>query len=140
MEEQNKVTPRWPKTAITDIGTALLPEFAGGCILEITAAYGSASAGGNPMELQELPDGCAHLLTIESVTWTDNSVRACIQVTSLGNPDSYMMDMMGLYAIARDPAEQRGPGEPGVGMWDDKLLMVIEDTEDERGRKGVARV
>lgn len=48
--------------------------------------------------------------------------------------------MMGLYAIARDPAEQREPGEPGVGVWDDKLLMVIEDTEDERGRKGVERV
>ena len=137
MEEQNKVTPRWSKTAVTDIGTALLAEFAAGRVLEITAAYGSASAGGNPMELQELPDGRAHPLTIESVTRTDNSVTACIQVTSLGNPAPYRMDMIGLYAIARDPAEQWEPGEPGVGLRDDKLLMVIEDTEDEQGRKGV---
>ena len=27
MEEQNKVTQRWSKTAVTDIGTALLAEF-----------------------------------------------------------------------------------------------------------------
>ena len=38
MEEQNKVTQRWSKTAVTDIGTAMLAEFAAGRILEITAA------------------------------------------------------------------------------------------------------
>ena len=85
MEEQNKVTPRWSKTAVTDTGTALLAEFAAGRILEITAAYGSASAGESLAELEELPDGRAHPLTIESVTRADNSVTACIQVTSLGN-------------------------------------------------------
>ena len=68
MEEQNKVTQRWSKTAVTDIGTAMLAEFAAGRILEITAAYGSAGTGGNLTELAELPDGRAHPLTIESVT------------------------------------------------------------------------
>lgn len=137
MEEQNKVTPRWSKTAVTDTGTALLAEFAAGRILDITAAYGSASAGESLAELEELPDGRAHPLTIESVTRTDNSVTACIQVTSLGNPTPYRMDLVGLYAATRDPGEQREPGEPGGGIWGDKLLMVIEDTEDEQGRKGV---
>ena len=137
MEKQNKVTTRWSKTEVTDIGTALLAEFAAGRILEITAAYGSASAGENLMELKELPDGRAHPLTIESVTRTDNSVTACIQVTSVGNPAPYKMDMVGLYAVARDPAEKRELGEPDGGLRDDKLLMVIKDTEDERGSKGV---
>lgn len=136
MEELNKATPRWSKTAVTDTGTALLAEFAAGRILEITAAYGSASAGEGLAELKELPDGRAHPLTIESVTRTDNNVTACIQVTSLGNPFPYRMDMVGLYAATRDPGERREPGEPG-GLWGDKLLMVIEDTEDEQGRKGV---
>ena len=137
MEEQNKVTQRWSKTAVTDIGTAMLAEFAAGRILEITAAYGSAGTGGNLTELAELPDGRAHPLTIESVTRTDNNVTACIQVTSLGNPEAYKMDLIGLYAVTKDPGEQREPGEPGGGMWGDRLLMVIEDTEDEQGRKGV---
>lgn len=137
MEEQTKVTQRWSKTAVTDTGTAMLAEFAAGRVLEITAAYGSASDGGNPVELQELPDGRAHPLTIESVTRTDNNVTACIQVTSLGNQNPYKMDMIGLYAITRDPAEQREPEVPGGGLMDSKLLMVIEDTEDEQGRKGV---
>lgn len=136
MEELNKVTPRWSRTAVTDIGTAMLAEFAAGRILEITAAYGSASAGGELAELGELPDGRAHPLTIESVTRTDNSVTACIQVTSMGNLTPYRMDLVGLYAATRDPGEQREPGEPG-GIMGDKLLMVIEDTEDEQGRKGV---
>lgn len=137
MEEKNKVTQRWSKTAVTDTGTAMLAEFAAGRILEITAAYGSVSAGENLAELNELPDGRAHPLTIESVTRTDNSVTACIQVTSLGNQNPYKLDAVGLYAITRDPAEQREPGEPGGGLFGDKLLMVIEDTEDEQGRKGV---
>ena len=137
MEEKNKATQRWSKTAVTDTGTAMLAEFAAGRILEITAAYGSISAGENLAELNELPDGRSHPLTIESVTRTDNSVTACIQVTSLGNQNPYKLDAVGLYAITRDPAEQREPGEPGGGLFGDKLLMVIEDTEDEQGRKGV---
>ena len=32
--EENKATPRWSKTAVTDIGTALLAEFAAGRILD----------------------------------------------------------------------------------------------------------
>lgn len=32
MEKQNKVTTRWSKTEVTDIGTALLAEFAAGRI------------------------------------------------------------------------------------------------------------
>ena len=139
MEEKNKATQRWSKTAVTDTGTAMLAEFAAGRILEITAAYGSISAGENLAELNELPDGRIHPLTIESVTRTDNSVTACIQVTSLGNQNPYKLDAVGLYAITRDPAEQREPGEPGGGLFGDKLLMVIEDTEDEQGRKGVTR-
>lgn len=67
MEEKNKATQRWSKTAVTDTGTAMLAEFAAGRILEITAAYGSISAGENLAELNELPDGRIHPLTIESV-------------------------------------------------------------------------
>ena len=136
--EENKATPRWSKTAVTDIGTALLAEFAAGRILNITAAYGSVGADDNLIELEELPDGRAHPLTIESVTRTDNSVTACIQVTSLGNPAPYKMDRIGLYAITKDPGETQEPDGPGGGvLLDDKLLMVVEDTEDEQGRKGV---
>lgn len=136
--EENKATPRWSKTAVTDIGTALLAEFAAGRILNITAAYGSVGADDNLIELEELPDGRAHPLTIESVTRTDNSVTACIQVTSLGNPSPYKMDRIGLYAVTKDPGETQEPDDPGGGvLLDDKLLMVVEDTEDEQGRKGV---
>lgn len=136
--EENKVTPRWSKAVVTDIGTAMLAEYAAGRILDITAAYGSIGADDNLIELKELPDGRAHPLTIESVTRADNSVTACIQVTSLGNSTPYKMERVGLYAITKDPGEAQEPDVPGGGaLLDDKLLMVIEDTEDEQGRKGV---
>lgn len=136
--EENKVTPRWSKAVVTDTGTAMLAEYAAGRILDITAAYGSIGADDNLIELKELPDGRAHPLTIESVTRTDSSVTACIQVTSLGNSTPYKMERIGLYAITKDPGETQEPDVPGGGaLLDDKLLMVIEDTEDEQGRKGV---
>lgn len=136
--EENKVTPRWSKAVVTDIGTAMLAEYAAGRILNITAAYGSIGADDNLIELKELPDGRAHPLTIESVTRTDSSVTACIQVTSLGNSTPYKMERIGLYAITKDPGETQVPDVPGGGaLLDDKLLMVVEDTEDEQGRKGV---
>ena len=136
--EENKVTPRWSKAVVTDIGTAMLAEYAAGRILDITAAYGSIGADDNLIELKELPDGRAHPLTIESVTRTDSSVTACIQVTSLGNSTPYKMERIGLYAITKDPGETQEPDVPGGGaLLDDKLLMVVEDTEDEQGRKGV---
>ena len=137
MAEETKIV-RWSNTAVTDIGTSLLADYAAGRILDITSAYGSiCGPEDDPVTLEELPDGRIHPLTIESVTRADNSVTACIQVTSLGNPTPYRMDLVGLYAATRDPGEQREPGEPGGGIWGDKLLMVIEDTEDEQGRKGV---
>ena len=109
MEEQTKVTQRWSKTAVTDTGTAMLAEFAAGRVLEITAAYGSASDGGNPVELQELPDGRAHPLTIESVTKTNNNVTVCVQVTSLGNDNPYKLERIGLFAVSRDPGAPKEP-------------------------------
>ncbi len=131
MEEQSKTT-RWSKTAVTDAGTSLLTEFAAGRLLTITSAFGSVSdPGGDLVELTELPDGRAHPLTIESVTRTDNNVTACIQVTSIGNPEPYKLEQIGIFAAAG------GADGPGSIVAGEKLLMVIEDTEDERGGKGV---
>ena len=83
------------------------------------------------MELTELPDGRAHPLTIESVTRTDEGVTVCIQVTSLGNPEPYKLERIGIFAAAGGDGEMEGL----IGR--DKLLMVIEDVEDENGSKGV---
>ncbi len=131
MAEQSKTT-RWSKTAVTDAGTSLLTEFAAGRLLTITSAFGSVSdPGGDLVELTELPDGRAHPLTIESVTRTDNNVTACIQVTSIGNPEPYKLEQIGIFAAAG------GADGPGSIVAGEKLLMVIEDTEDERGGKGV---
>ncbi len=131
MAEQSKTT-RWSKTAVTDAGTSLLTEFAAGRLLTITSAFGSVSdPGGNLVELTELPDGRAHPLTIESVTRNDDSVTVCIQVTSIGNPEPYKLEQIGIFAAAG------GADGPGSIVAGEKLLMVIEDTEDERGGKGV---
>ena len=131
MAEQSKTT-RWSKTAVTDAGTSLLTEFAAGRLLTITSAFGSVSdPGGNLVELTELPDGREHPLTIESVTRTDENVTVCIQVTSIGNPEPYKLEQIGIFAAAGDANGMEGH----VGG--EKLLMVIEDTEDERGGKGV---
>ena len=131
MAEQSKTT-RWSKTAVTDAGTSLLTEFAAGRLLTITSAFGSVSdPGGNLVELTELPDGREHPLTIESVTRTDENVTVCIQVTSIGNPEPYKLEQIGIFAAAGDANGMEGH----VGV--EKLLMVIEDTEDERGGKGV---
>ena len=132
MAEQSKTT-RWSKTAVTDAGTSLLTEFAAGRLLTITSAFGSVSdPGGNLVELTELPDGREHPLTIESVTRTDENVTVCIQVTSIGNPEPYKLEQIGIFAAAGDANGMEGH----VGG--EKLLMVIEDTEDERGGKGVS--
>lgn len=134
MAEQSK-TKRWSNTAVTDSGNDLLTEFAAGKILKITGAYGFAGTHGEDLtELSELPDGREHPLTIESVVKTDNSVSVCIQVTSIGNPEPYKMEAIGITAAARDPGDE---DDSGAGLWDDKLLMVIEDTEDENGSRGV---
>ena len=134
MAEQSK-TKRWSNTVVTDSGNDLLTEFAAGKILKITGAYGSGGMHSEDLtELSELPDGREHPLTIESVVKTDNSVSVCIQVTSIGNPEPYKMERIGIYAIARDPGE---PDDSEERIWDDKLLMVIEDAEDENGSKGV---
>ena len=128
MDGKNK---RWSEAVVTDVGTELLTEFAAGRLLKITSAYGSVSGEEEDLtKLTELPDGRSHPLTIESVTRTDESVTACIQVTSLGNPAPYKLDWIGLFAQALDPETPEPGGE-------DKLLMVIADTEDEQGRKGV---
>ena len=131
MAEQSKTT-RWSKTAVTDAGTSLLTEFAAGRLLTITSAFGSVSdPGGDLVELTELPDGREHPLTIESVTRNDDSVTVCIQVTSIGNPEPYKLEQIGIFAAAGGANGMEGH----VGG--EKLLMVIEDTEDERGGKGV---
>ena len=121
---------RWAKTAVTDVGTDLLTEFAAGRLLTITSAYGSVSRPGEELaEMTELPDGRTHPLNIESVTKTDKDVTVCVQVSSLGNPEAYKLEQIGIFAKASSGAEP-GPGE-------DKLLMVVEDEEDETGGKGV---
>lgn len=135
MAEQNKLT-RWSKTAVTDVGTQLLTEYAAGRLLDITSAFGSISTpGDNLFELEELADGRAHPLTIESVTRTKNSVTVCVQVTSLGNDDPYKLERVGICAVARDPGEPAPPA--GTPIRNDKLLMVVEDEADENGSKGV---
>lgn len=134
MAEQSK-TKRWSNTVVTDSGNDLLTEFAAGKILKITGAYGFAGMHGEDLtELSELPDGREHPLTIESVVKTDNSVSVCIQVTSIGNPEPYKMEAIGITAAARDPGEADDDEDM---PWDDKLLMVIEDPEDEKGSQGV---
>ena len=131
MAEQSKTT-RWSKTAVTDAGTSLLAEFAAGRILTITGAFGSSGGDSeNLAELTELPDGRLHPLTIESVTKNDSSVTICIQVSSIGNPTPYKLDRIGIFATAGDLGEPEGLED------ESKLLMVIEDTEDEKGRRGV---
>ena len=124
MAEETKIV-RWSNTAVTDIGTSLLADYGAGRVLDITSAYGSiCEPGDDPVTLEDLPDGRAHPLTIESVTKTNNNVTVCVQVTSLG-----------LFAVSRDPG---APKEPeGVPVRNDKLLVVVEDTEDENGSKGV---
>ena len=135
MAEQSKLT-RWSKTAVTDIGTQLLTEYAAGRLLDITSAFGSISTpGDNLFELEELADGRTHPLTIESVTRTKNSVTVCVQVTSLGNDEPYKLERVGIYAVARDPGEPTPPD--GTIVRGDKLLMVVEDEADENGSKGV---
>ncbi len=135
MAEEKKLV-RWSKTAVTDIGTQLLTEYAAGRLLDITSAFGSISTpGDNLFELEELEDGRTHPLTIESVTKTENSVTVCVQVTSLGNDDPYKLDRVGIYAVARDPGAPKPPA--GTVIQNDKLLMVVEDEADENGSKGV---
>ena len=135
MPEEKKIV-RWSKTAVTDIGTSLLADYAAGRILDITSAYGSVCGPGDDLiTMEELADGRAHPLTIESVTKTDNSVIACIQVTSLGNDIPYKLERIGVFAVSRDPGEPKPPA--GTPVRNDKLLMVVEDVEDENGSKGV---
>ena len=135
MPEEKKIV-RWSKTAVTDIGTSLLADYAAGRILEITSAYGSLCGPGDDLiTMEELADGRAHPLTIESVTKTDSSVIACIQVTSLGNDVPYKLERIGVFALSRDPGEPKPPA--GIPVRNDKLLMVVEDVEDENGSKGV---
>ena len=135
MAEEKKLV-RWSKTAVTDVGTELLTEYAAGRLLDITSAFGSVSTpGDNLFELEDLADGRAHPLTIESVTRTKNSVTVCVQVTSLGNDEPYKLDRVGIYAVARDPGAPKPPA--GTVIQNDKLLMVVEDEADENGSKGV---
>ena len=135
MAEEKKLV-RWSKTAVTDAGTELLTEYAAGRLLDITSAFGSISTPeDNLFELEELEDGRAHPLTIESVTKTKNSVTVCVQVTSLGNDEPYKLERVGIYAVARDPGEPKPPD--GTIVRGDKLLAVVEDEEDENGSKGV---
>ena len=135
MAEEKKLV-RWSKTAVTDVGTELLTEYAAGRLLDITSAFGSVSTpGDNLFELEDLADGRAHPLTIESVTRTKNSVTVCVQVTSLGNDEPYKLERVGIYAVARDPGEPTPPA--GTIVRNDKLLMVVEDEADENGSKGV---
>ncbi len=135
MPEEKKIV-RWSKTAVTDIGTSLLADYAAGRILDITSAYGSVCGPGDDLiTMEELADGRTHPLTIESVTKTDNSVIACIQVTSLGNDIPYKLERIGVFAVSRDPGEPKPPA--GTPVRNDKLLMVVEDVEDENGSKGV---
>ena len=130
MAEQNKT--RWSKTTVTDDGVGLLTEFAAGRLLTITSAFGSVSdPGGNLVELTELPDGREHPLTIESVTKSDDGVTVCIQITSVGNQTAYKLEQIGIFAAVGDDAGQGGSAA------NEKLLMVIEDVEDENGGKGV---
>ena len=135
MAEETKIV-RWSNTAVTDIGTSLLADYGAGRVLDITSAYGSiCEPGDDPVTLEDLPDGRAHPLTIESVTKTNNNVTVCVQVTSLGNDNPYKLERIGLFAVSRDPG---APKEPeGVPVRNDKLLVVVEDTEDENGSKGV---
>ena len=131
MAEQNKTT-RWSKTTVTDEGINLLTEFAAGRLLTITSAYGSVcGTGENLAELTGLPDGKTHPLTIESVTKSDDGVTVCIQVTSVGNQTAYKLEQVGIFAAAGDDAGNGGSAD------NEKLLMVIEDVEDENGSKGV---
>ena len=136
MAEETKIV-RWSNTAVTDIGTSLLADYGAGRVLDITSAYGSiCEPGDDPVTLEDLPDGRAHPLTIESVTKTNNNVTVCVQVTSLGNDNPYKLERIGLFAVSRDPG---APKEPeGVPVRNDKLLVVVEDTEDENGSKGVS--
>ena len=135
MAEETKIT-RWSNTAVTDTGTSLLADYAAGRVLDITSAYGSiCGPEDDPVTLEDLPDGRAHPLTIESVTKTENNVTVCVQVTSLGNDEPYKLERIGLFAISRDPGEPKNP--EGVPIRNDKLLVVVEDTEDENGSKGV---
>ncbi len=134
--KENKVV-RWSKTAVTNDGTSLLTEFAAGRILDITSAYGSICGPEEDLfDLHELADGKAHPLTIESVIRTAESVTATIQVTSLGNQAPYKLERIGIYAVARDPGEPKDDAGGGA-IQDEKMLMVVEDTEDENGSKGV---
>ena len=135
MAEEKKLV-RWSKTAVTDVGTQLLTEYAAGRLLDITNAFGSIGVPGDDLfELEDLTDGRAHPLTIESVTKTKNSVTVCVQVTSLGNDEPYKLERVGIYAVARDPGEPKPPA--GTIIRNDKLLAVVEDEEDENGSKGV---
>ena len=110
MAEEKKLV-RWSKTAVTDIGTQLLTEYAAGRLLDITSAFGSISTpGDNLFELEELADGRTHPLTIESVTRTKNSVTVCVQVTSLGNDEPYKLERVGIYAEFMDCAFLVYPG------------------------------
>ena len=135
MAEETKIV-RWSNTAVTDIGTSLLADYAAGRILDITSAYGSiCGPEDDPVTLEELPDGRIHPLTIESVTKSENNVTVCVQVTSIGNDEPYKLERIGLYAVSKDPGEPKRP--EGVPVRNDKLLVVVEDTEDENGSKGV---
>lgn len=137
MEGEKKLV-RWSKTAVTNAGTAMLAEYAAGRILNITSAFGSIGGDDDLTELEELADGRAHPLTIESVTRNDSSVTACIQVTSLGNETPYKLERIGLFAITKDPGELEKPDDPDGGIIrEDKMLVVVEDVEDEHGSKGV---
>ena len=46
MAEEKKLV-RWSKTAVTDVGTELLTEYAAGRLLDITSAFGSVSTPGD---------------------------------------------------------------------------------------------
>ena len=130
MAGQNKAA-RWSKTVVTDAGTELLTEFAAGRSLHITSAFGSGSGpGGDLVGLEELPDGRKHPLTIESVVKSGNVITLCLQVTSLGNPEPYKLEQIGIFAAAGGDGLEAPSGH-------ERLLMVIEDIEDERGGKGV---
>lgn len=135
MAEGKKIV-RWSKTAVTNVGTQLLAEYAAGRCLDITSAFGSVSTpGDNLFELEDLADGRSHPLTIESVTRTEGSVTVCVQVTSLKNAAPYKLERVGIYAATRDPGEPKPPD--GAIVQGDQLLMVVEDEADENGSKGV---
>ena len=130
MAGQDK-TARWSKTVVTNAGTELLTEFAAGRSLHITSAFGSVSGpDGDLMGMEELPDGEKHPLTIESVVRSGNVITLCLQVTSLGNPEPYKLEQIGIFAAAGGDGLKETAGR-------ERLLMVIEDVEGERGGKGV---